>query len=95
MILNEERVVLLDGRTLLFINPRTGEPWTAGGQGGGPDELTVWDLNNDFRLTVFSDTGDVLGTRRFDVSRVDFEHMVTISRLYGVFSDGVSGRGKP
>ena len=104
MVLNEERVVLLDGRTLLFINPRTGELWTAGGQGGGPgefagsggelglfrepDALTVWDLNNGFRLTTFSHTGDVLGTRRFDVSRAEFDHWVSVARLYGVFTDG-------
>ena len=104
MVLNEERVVLLDGRTLLFINPRTGELWTAGGQGGGPgefagsglelglfrepDALTVWDLNNGFRLTTFSHTGDVLGTRRFDVSSAEFDHMVSVARLYGVFTDG-------
>ena len=88
MVLDEDRVVLLDGRTLLFVNVRTGELWTAGGEGGGPgefagsggalglyrgqDALTVWDLNNDYRLTTFSYTGDVLGTRRFDVSSVEF-----------------------
>lgn len=104
MVLNEARIVLLDGRTFLFMDPWTSEVWTAGGEGGGPgefagsglelalfrgqDELTVWDLNNGFRLTVLSDTGEVLGTRRFDVSRADFDHTVTVSRLYGVFGDG-------
>ena len=104
MVLDEDRVVLLDGRTLLFVNVRTGELWTAGGEGGGPgefagsggalglyrrqDALTVWDLNNDYRLTTFSYTGDVLGTRRFDVSSVEFDHWVTVARLYGVFTDG-------
>ena len=104
MVLNDERVVLLDGRTLLFINPRTGELRTTGGEGGGPgefagsglelalfreqDALTVWDPNNNFRLTTFSHTGDLLGTRRFDVSRVEFDHMVSAFRLYGVFTDG-------
>lgn len=104
MVLNDERVVLLDGPTLLFINPRTGELWTSGGQGGGPgefagsgleltlfrdqDTLTVWDPNNNFRLTTFSHTGDVLGTRPFDVSSVEFDHMVSAFRLYGVFTDG-------
>ena len=38
-ILSEERIVLLDGSTLLFINPLTGELWTAGGKGGGPGEF--------------------------------------------------------
>lgn len=48
----------------------------------------VWDLNNDFRLTGFSDTGNVLGTRRLDVSRAGFDHTVAAARLYGMFSDG-------
>ena len=70
---HDERVVLLDGRTLLFINPWTGELWTAGGQGEGPgefggsglelslfrgqDELRVWDPNN------WSTPDDFLGHR--------------------------------
>ncbi|MCY3547369.1 MAG: hypothetical protein OXH49_10870 [Gemmatimonadetes bacterium] len=104
MVLNDERVVLLDRQTLLFINPRTDELWSSGGQGGGPgefagsglelalfreqDALTVWDPNNNFRLTTFSHTGDVLGTRRLDVSSVEFDHIVSAFRLYGVFTDG-------
>ena len=43
MIVHDERIVLLDGRTLLFINPWTGELWPkpqpAGGQGEGPGEF--------------------------------------------------------
>ena len=101
-ILSEERMVLLDGRTLLFINPWTGELWTAGGKGGGPGEfagsggqlglfrgqdgLTVWDLNNDRRLTTFSDSGELLHTRRVNVS--GFDHPIAIARLWEVFSDG-------
>ena len=73
MILDEARIVLLDGSTFLFIDPWTDELWVAGGEGNGPGEfagsglelgwfrsrdgLTVWDLNNDFRLTDFSDKG--------------------------------------
>lgn len=41
LFLSEERIVLLDGTTLLFINPRTGELWIAGGEGGGPGEFVV------------------------------------------------------
>lgn len=101
-ILSEERIVLLDGRTLLFINPSTGELWTAGGEGGGPGEfagsglelglfsrpdgLTVWDLNNDRRLTTFSDLGELLDTKRVNVS--GFDHPTAIARLFAVFSDG-------
>jgi len=101
-ILSEERIVLLDGRTLLFINPSTGELWTAGGEGGGPGEfagsglelglyngpdgLTVWDLNNDRRLTTFSDSGELLDTKRVNVS--GFDHPTAIARLFAVFSDG-------
>ena len=104
MFLNDERIVLLDGRDFLFINPRTGELWTAGGHGEGPGEfegtgfelamfrgegeLTVWDLNNDFRLTSLSDTGELLGTRRVNISPLDFDHPVSMGRLYGLFSDG-------
>lgn len=39
MILSDERVVLLDGRSLLFLDPRTDELWTAGGRGSGPGEF--------------------------------------------------------
>lgn len=101
-ILSEDRIVLLDGRRLLFINPSTGELWTAGGEGGGPGEfagsglelglfkgpdgLTVWDLNNDRRLTTFSDSGELLDTRRVNVS--GFDHPTAIARLFAVFSDG-------
>ena len=101
-ILSEERIVLLDGSTFLFLNPWTGELWTAGGKGGGPGEfagsggqlalfrgqdgLTVWDLNNDRRLTTFSDSGELLLTRRFNVS--GFDHPIAIARLSEVFSDG-------
>lgn len=101
-ILSEERIVLLDGRTLLFINPWTGELWTAGGRGGGPGEfagsggelflhrgqdgLTVWDLNNDQRLTTFSDSGELLHTMRVNVS--GFDHPIAIARLFAVFEDG-------
>lgn len=101
-ILSEERIVLLDGRTLLFINPSTGEWWTAGGEGGGPGEfagsglqlglfrgpdvLTVWDLNNDRLLTTFSDSGELLDTKRVNVS--GFDHPTAIGRLFAVFSDG-------
>ena len=105
MFLSEERIVLLDGTTLLFIDPRTGELWIAGGEGGGPgefagagselallrgerDQLTVWDFNNDFRLTVFSDSGDVLGTRRVNLSPLDFHHPLAIARVWGAFPDG-------
>ena len=104
MILDEARIVLLDGSTLLFINPWTDELWAVGGEGEGPGEfagsglelawfrsrdgLTVWDLNNDFRLTDFSDTGDLLGTRRVDLSRVDFEHWTAVGALGAVFDDG-------
>lgn len=104
LILSEERIVLLDGRALLFLNPWTDELWTAGGEGGGPGEfagsgleiswfrkqdgLTTWDLNNDFRLTEFSDEGDVLATRRLDLSRVEFEHWTAVSALGAVFDDG-------
>lgn len=100
--LSEERIVLLDGRTLLFINPWTGELWTAGGKGGGPGEfagsggelglhrgqdgLTVWDLNNDRRLTTFSDSGELLHTMRINVS--GFDHPIAIARLFAVFKDG-------
>ena len=104
LILDDDRVVLLDGRNLLFINPGTGELSTTGGHGGGPGEFegtglelamfraeegfTVWDLNNDFRLTFLSDTGELLGTRRVNLSPADFDHPVSIARLYGVFDDG-------
>ena len=104
LFLSEARIVLLDGRTLLFIDPRTGELWTAGGEGGGPgefagtgselvlfpgeDQLTVWDYNNDFRLTVFSDSGDVLGTKRVNLSPLDFHHPIALARLWEVFPDG-------
>ena len=104
LILDNDRVVLLDGRNLLFINPRTGDLWTAGGYGGGPGEfqgsglqlalfrakdgLTVWDLNNSFRLTFLSDTGELLGTRRVNLSPADFDDRVSIARLHGVFGDG-------
>ena len=104
LILDDDRVVLLDGRNLLFINLGTGELSTAGGHGGGPGEfegsglelamfraedgLTVWDLNNDFRLTFLSATGELLGTRRVNLSPADFDHPVSIARLYGVFDDG-------
>ena len=105
MILNEARIVLLDGTTFLFINPWTSELWTAGGEGGGPgefvgsgfelslfrgeqDQLVVWDVSNGFRLTVFSDAGDVLDTRRVNLSPVDFHHPLAISRLWEVFPDG-------
>lgn len=104
LILDDDRVVLLDGRNLLFINPRTGDLWTAGGYGGGPGEfqgsglelalfraedgLTVWDLNNSFRLTFLSDTGELLGTRRVNLSPADFDDRVSIARLHGVFGDG-------
>lgn len=105
LILDDDRVVLLDGRNLLFINPGTGELRTVGGRGGGPGEfegtgrelamfraedgLTVWDLNNDFRLTFLSDTGEIVGTRRVNLSPADFDHpVVSIARLYGVFDDG-------
>lgn len=104
LILDDDHVVLLDGRNLLFINPQTGELSTAGGHGGGPGEfegsglelamfraedgLTVWDLNNDFRLTFLSATGELLGTRRVNLSPADFDHPVSIARLYGVFDDG-------
>lgn len=104
LILDNDRVVLLDGRNLLFINPRTGDLWTAGGCGGGPGEfqgsglqlalfrakdgLTVWDLNNSFRLTFLSDTGELLGTRRVNLSPADFDDRVSIARLHGVFGDG-------
>lgn len=104
VFLSEARIVLLDGRTLLFIDPRTGELWTAGGEGGGPgefagtgselavfregqDQLTVWDVNNDFRLTFFSDSGDVLGTRRVSLSPLDFHHPIAITRVWGMFPD--------
>ena len=104
LILADDRVVLVDGRNLLFINPGTGELRTVGGRGGGPGEfegtglelamfrvedgLTVWDLNNDFRLTFLSATGELLGTRRVNLSPADFDHPVSIFRLYGVFNDG-------
>ena len=99
---HDERVVLLDGRTLLFINPWTGELWTAGGQGEGPgefagsglelslfrgqDELRVWDPNNDRRLTMFSDTGELQDTRRVNLSGVAFRHWT--ASMMGVFPDG-------
>ena len=105
LFLSEARIVLLDGRTLLFIDPRTGELWTAGGEGGGPgefagtgselavfrgeqDQLTVWDVNNDFRLTTFSYSGDVLATRRVSLSPLDFHHPLAIARVWGMFPDG-------
>ncbi len=104
IFLSEARIVLLDARSLLFIDPWTGELWTAGGQGGGPgefagtagelvlfpgkDQLTVWDFNNDFRLTVFSHSGDVLGTRRVSLSPLDFHHPMAIARVWGMFPDG-------
>ena len=105
MILHEARIVLLDGRTLLFINPWTGELWTAGREGGGPgefagtglelslfrgeqDQLTVWDFSNNFRLTVFSDSGDVLDTRRVNLSPLDFHHPMAIARVWEVFQGG-------
>ena len=102
MIVHDERIVLLDGRTLLFINPWTGELWTAGGQGEGPgefagsglelslfrgqDELRVWDPNNDRRLTMFSDTGELQDTRRVNLSGVAFRHWT--ASMMGVFPDG-------
>ena len=102
MIVHDERIVLLDGRTLLFINPWTGELWTAGGQGEGPgefagsglelslfrgqDELRVWDPNNDRRLTIFSDTGELQDTRRVNLSGVAFRHWT--ASMMGVFPDG-------
>ena len=104
LILDDDRVVLLDGRRLLFVDPRSGELWTAGGHGGGPGEfegsglelalfraedgLTIWDLNNSFRLTFLSDTGELLGTRRVNLSPADFDHRVSIARLFGVFANG-------
>ena len=105
MILNESRIVLLDGTTLLFIDPWTSELWTAGREGGGPGEfvgsglelslfrgeqsqLVVWDFSNGFRLTVFSDSGDVLDTRRVNLSPLDFHHPLAISRLWEVFPSG-------
>ena len=102
MFVHDARIVLLDERTLLFINPWTGELWTAGGKGGGPgefagsglqlslfrwqDELTVWDPNNGRRLTMFSDTGEVQDTRRVDLSGVAFRHWT--AGMMGVFPDG-------
>ena len=102
MIVHDERIVLLDGRTLLFINPWTGELWTAGGQGEGPgefagsglelslfrgqDELRVWDPNNGRRLTMFSDTGELQDTRRVNLSGVAFRHWT--ASMMGVFPDG-------
>ncbi len=66
--------------TPLFVNPWTGELWTAGREGGGPGEfvgsgwglclfrqqqqLVVWDQNNNRRLTFFSDKGELLDARR-------------------------------
>ena len=49
---------------------------------------TVWDLNNDFRLTFLSDTGGLLGTRRVNLTPADFDDRVSIARLHGVFGDG-------
>ena len=102
MILNEERILLLDGRTLLFINPWTGELWTAGGKGEGPgefagsggelglfrgqDEAIVWDSNIGGRLTTFSYTGELLDARRIDLSRFAFRHWT--ANMIGVFADG-------
>lgn len=102
MILNEERIVLLDGRTLLFVNPWTGELWTAGGEGEGPgefagsglllglfraqDEIIVWDPNIGRRLTTFSDTGELVDARRIDLSGVAFRHWT--ANMMGVFADG-------
>ena len=102
MILNEERIVLLDGRKLLFVNPWTGELWTAGGEGEGPgefagsglllglfraqDEIIVWDPNIGRRLTMFSNTGELVDARRIDLSGVAFRHWT--ASMMGVFADG-------
>ena len=102
MMLNDERIVLLDVTTLLFINPWTGEVWTAGGEGEGPgefagaglalslfrrqDDLAVWDPNNDRRLTVFSDTGEIVDTRRVALPSGSFRHWT--ANMMGIFADG-------
>ena len=101
LILSDERIVLLDGHTLLFVNPGTGELWTAGGEGEGPGEfagsgyglglfrspdgITVWDPNIR-RLTTFSDSGDLRDARRVDLSSVTFRHGT--ANMMGVFADG-------
>lgn len=102
MILSDERIVLLDGRILLFINLRTGEMRTVGGEGEGPGEfagsglqlglfrgpdgVAVWDPNIGNRLTTFSDSGDLLDARRIDLSGVAFRHWT--ANMMGVFPDG-------
>lgn len=102
MILNDKRIVLLDGHTLLFINPWTGALWTAGGKGDGPgefagsgpqlglfrgqDKVMVWDPNIGLRLTTFSDTSELLDARRLDLSGVAFRHWT--ANMMGVFADG-------
>ena len=102
MILNEERIVLLDGRTLLFINPWTGALQVAGGEGEGPgefagtgwelglfrgpDEVIVWDRNIGGRLTTFSHTGELLDARRVDLAKFALRHAT--AGMIGVFTDG-------
>lgn len=104
LILSESRIVLLDGTRLLFVDPRTDELWTSGGTGQGPGEfsggrsglamfrsqaaVTVWDFNNNYRLTEFSDTGELVGTRQVELSATALTSPLAMARLSGVFDDG-------
>ena len=101
--LGDRRVVLLDDQNLLFVDLQTGELWTAGGGGDGPgefrapggglswfpdgDRIAVWDPLQQ-RISVFSDTGELVRNERVDVSPGELETVLAFFNAVGMFSDG-------
>lgn len=101
--LNDQRIVLLDGQRLLFVNLSTGDVAIAGGDGDGPGEfrapggglgwfpssggIAVWDPMLG-RITRFSEIGELVDSRRIEPSTPDFRGILTLYNPVGMFSDG-------
>ena len=101
--LGDRRVVLLDDQILLFVDLQTRKLWTAGGDGDGPgefrapggglswfpngDRIAVWDPLQQ-RISVFSDTGELVRNERVDVSPGELETLLALFNAVGMFSDG-------
>lgn len=100
---SDRRVVLLDDQRLIFFDLNGESVWTAGGGGDGPGEfrapggglnwfpkgnrLVVWDPLHQ-RVSIFSDTGELVNNERVDVSPGDLESLLALFSVKGVLSDG-------
>lgn len=101
--LGDRRVALLDDQKLLLIDFNGQNVWTAGGGGDGPGEfrapggglgwfpkgnkIVVWDPLQQ-RVSVFSDTGELMNNERVEASTGDLETVLALFSAVGIFSDG-------